>query len=101
MRNRAIKFVLVFAFGVLVGAATVVSAQVGRAPSQKPAVTPSTTTAFSPGNAGATLLPVTSMQLGLEVVGHRQGRVVGKLMAMENGKWVEVQLAPQDSYVGR
>ena len=35
--------------------------------------------------------------LGLKVVGQHDGRLVGTLVAKVDGKWVEVQFAPQDA----
>jgi hypothetical protein len=95
MHTRTRVF-LAFALGLILGVAAVVSAQAGRADTFK-------ITTDTAGNVLSTTevktVPLTSQDLGLKVVGRRNGRVVGKLMAKVDGQWVEVQLAPQDSFV--
>jgi hypothetical protein len=39
--------------------------------------------------------------LGLRITGQHGRRVIGTLMAKVNGKWTEVQLAPQDSFAAQ
>ena len=44
--------------------------------------------------------PAAETEITLRIVGRHQHRVVGKLMARVDGQWVEVELAPQDMFVG-
>jgi len=105
MHLRKLTAVLVFVVGVAVGAGTVAWAQAERAsalptPGQKFTIT--TDTAGNVLHSTATE-PVTlpNEALGLRVSGRHHGRVVGTLVAKIDGKWVEVQFAPQDSLASR
>ena len=69
MRRRTLALLVAFVLGLVIGAAAAVSAQSA---------------------------PVNNTDLSLRVVGHRNGRVVGRLMAKVDGKWVEVQLASEN-----
>jgi hypothetical protein len=105
MRNRIFAIVLVFALGVLVGAAAIVSAQVDHAnlPSTPDGTISITTDTSGKILSSSEVKPVTlsNADLGLKILGRQNGRVVGKLVARVNGQWVEVQLAPQDSLISR
>ena len=66
------------------------------APKQPATTAPKTVTAVP-------LPPRTTLindKLALRVEGKRQGRVVGTLLVLQDGRWTEVQLAPQDMFVG-
>lgn len=96
MLKRLLASALVFVLGLALGAGTVAWAQ------SEQTYTITTDTA---GNvlSSTERAPVTlsSDALGLRVQGKHHGRVVGTLLAKVDGKWVEVQFAPQDSFAGR
>ena len=92
MRNRVIIIALAaFVLGLAVATTAVLSAQ------------QFTITTDTAGKILATSAPASKppADLKLVVVGQRDGRIVGKLVANVDGKWVEVQLASQNMYVGR
>ena len=91
MRKRIIAAV-VFAFvtGLALGAASLAVAQ----PSHRIFTKPSAKQAV-PAQSQAPL--VSEAPLSIRITGMHHGRAVGTLMAKVDGKWVEVQLAPQDS----
>ena len=61
---------------------------------QQPAPTVQTVPALP---ARATLI---NDKLALRVQGTQQGRVVGTLLVLQNGRWTEVMLAPQNILAG-
>jgi hypothetical protein len=81
MRIQPLAVIGAFVFGLFVGATAVVSAQAPRTPQLQIR----TQEAVTEGVA-------------VRIVGRRGGRVVGTLVAKVDGEWVEVQLAPQDSF---
>ena len=98
MRKLSFAFVaiLLVAAGYLFGQSTTTSEPELRfftAP-KHPTVTQTTTVPALP--AKATLI---NDKLALRVQGTRQGRVFGTLLVLQNGRWTEVVLAPQDMLV--
>ena len=83
-----------FAVGLTLGAASLALAQDPRFRIFTPAPAPSTPQKPAPPSPQVT---AGDAQLSLRVQGRHQGRVVGTLVAKVDGKWVEVQLAPQDA----
>ena len=92
--HRKLTVVLVFVVGVVVGAGTAVWAGTMPGLGQPKTVVPETAKSAEP-------LTLSNESLGLRVAGKRHGRVVGTLVAKIDGRWVEVQFAPQDSFAGR
>jgi hypothetical protein len=96
---------LVFVVGLFAGAGTVAWAQAQRVSALPSPGQRFTITTDSAGHVLSTTtkepFTLTNEAVGLRVSGTREGRVVGTLVAKIDGKWVEVQLAPQDFLVGR
>ena len=82
MRIQRLAVIGAFVFGLFMGATAVVSAQGSRSPLEIQRQEPSVTEGVA-----------------VRIVGRRGERVVGTLVAKVDGQWVEVQLAPQDSFV--
>ena len=103
MRKTALTLVVTFIIGVFVGTAAAVFAQVSHAnlPGRE-AVTITTDTAGKIISTNQTApLTLSNADIGLRVVGEHDGRVVARLMAKVKGEWVEVQLASQNTLLGR
>jgi hypothetical protein len=94
MFKRLLASALVFVLGLAVGAGTVAWAQSSYRVTTDTAGNILSTTQQEP-------VTLSSDALGLRVQGKHHGRVVGTLVAKVDGKWVEVQFAPQDSLAGR
>jgi hypothetical protein len=88
LRSAAVA-VGAFTLGITVGAASLAFAQDNRFRVFPP---PPPTTEKPAAAAGES-------EIGLRIKGRHQGRVVGTLVAKVDGKWVEVQLAPQDMLI--
>ncbi len=87
MRKLIIVSVAMFVLGVIVGSAVAVRAQ--NAPN---------------GNVIAIPTPPAQIHgndIALKITGRSGKRVVGTFMARVDGKWQEVQIAPQDAWVAR
>jgi hypothetical protein len=96
------KLAFVFAALLLVAAGYLLAEErelkVFTAPKKQTTVQPAPTVRIVPAlPARATLI---NDQLALRVEGKRQGRVVGTLLVLQDGKWTEVVLAPQNMLVG-
>jgi hypothetical protein len=99
--HRKLTVILVFVVGVVVGAGTASWAGtlpgLGRnAAEPEPPAMVLNVPATAPGP-----LTLSNESLALRVAGKRHGRIVGTLVAKIDGRWVEVQFAPQDSFAGR
>lgn len=105
MRKSHFVALLGFVVGVVLGAGSLAFAQaqrVGAAPVQDHTFAITTDIAGNVLSSTATEpLTLSNESLGLKVTGEHQGRVVGTLMANVEGRWVEVQFAPQDSFASR
>jgi hypothetical protein len=110
MRHRRLITGLVFVAGLALGAGTAAWAQAQRASSPSSGTFRITTdtagnvvrsTKGDPIALSDEPLTLPNDALGLRVTGTHHGRVVGTLVAKIDGKWVEVQFAPQDSFAGR
>ncbi|HUQ80742.1 MAG TPA: hypothetical protein VM076_06385 [Gemmatimonadaceae bacterium] len=99
--HRKLTVILMFVVGVVVGAGT--ASWAGTIPGLGQPTTVTTDTAGKVLTAQGAQEPLTlsNDSLGLRVTGKRHGRVVGTLVAKIDGRWVEVQFAPQDSFAGR
>ena len=95
MRKVSAIAIVAFVLGVLMGAAAAVRAQV-------PATGTFSMQTDTAGNVLSTTQPEQTLlkgeDLSVRVRGKNGKRVIGSLMARINGAWVEVQLAPQDSF---
>ncbi len=93
MRKTIAVSVATFVLGIVIGAALTVRAQ---APQKFTIVT------TTDGHAVSTTRPepvvIKSDDLALRVTGRDGKRVIGTLVARVDGKWVEVEMAPQDSF---
>lgn len=109
MRKTHFVAVSGFLVGLVLGAGGFAFAQAQRVsmPVQDRAYTITTDTA---GNVISTTkspslaaepVTLTNDALSLKVTGTHHGRLVGTLMAKVDGRWVEVQFAPQDSFASR
>jgi hypothetical protein len=98
--HRKLTVILVFVVGVAVGAGT--ASWAGTLPGLGQ---PKTATTDATGKGANVQMPgpltLSNESLALRVAGKRHGRVVGTLVAKIDGRWVEVQFAPQDSFAGR
>ncbi len=87
MRKLIIVSIAMFVLGVIVGSAVAVRAQ------NPPTVT-----------IGRDMKPPAQIHgddIALKITGRNGKRVLGTLMARVDGKWQEVQIAPQDTWVAR
>ena len=96
MRHRAVTIVLSLIAGVVIGAAASLYAQAAHSTLQGKTVITLTDTSGKMIAAGGEPADVKVF-----IVGRHDGRVVGKLMANVNGKWIEVQLATQTTLAGQ
>jgi hypothetical protein len=99
--HRKLTVILVFVVGVVVGAGTASLAGTLPGLGQQKTVAPEAATAMVVETKSAQPLTLSNESLALRVAGKRHGRVVGTLVAKIDGRWVEVQFAPQDSFAGR
>ena len=96
------KLSFVFAALLLVAAGYLLAQEpelkVFTAPKKQTTLQPAPTVQTVPAlPAKATLI---NDKLALRVQGTQQGRVVGTLLVLQNGRWTEVMLAPQNILAG-
>lgn len=95
MRKASAIAIVAFVLGLLIGAGAAVRAQV-------PTIGTFSMQTDTAGHVLSTTQPeqlvLKSEDLSFRVRGKNGKRVIGTLMARINGAWVEVQLAPQDSF---
>lgn len=104
MRKTHFVAMLGFLVGLALGAGSLAFAQAQRAsmPVQDRTFMITTDTAGKVlSSTAAEPVTLSNEALSLKVTGEHHGRVVGTLMAKVDGRWVEVQFAPQDSFASR